>query len=85
MSVSQRRFLQLEALRLSGLAPATVPFFFAIKTLNEKPCRFEFSFPNLDTVASAERRADEIVIRTSRDTLVLSVRHFSLPLTLARA
>ena len=69
MPASRQGFLQLEATRLSGFAPATIPFFFAMKALNEKPCRFEFSFPNLDTVASVERRADEIVIRTSRDTL----------------
>jgi hypothetical protein len=40
-----------------------------MKTCVEKPGCFEFSFPQLETLASVECMADEVVIRTSRNTL----------------
>lgn len=40
-----------------------------MNTLAENPSRLEFSFPLLDTLVSVERAADQLVIRTSRDTL----------------
>ena len=40
-----------------------------MKTQVEETRRFEFSLPRFDTLVSVEARADEVVIRTSRDSL----------------
>ena len=40
-----------------------------MKTQVEETRRFEFSFPRFDTLVSVETKADEVVIRTSRDSL----------------
>jgi hypothetical protein len=39
-----------------------------MKTRTAETSRFEFSFPNLDTLASVDRTEDGVVIRMSRDT-----------------